>query len=155
LFGPDADRIAASAEFQAALHASQEEESPWQVIPVVTRTDTQDWGASTAAFVSALTEQQPIAVIALDRNTAHLAEQLSLKNFLPVVALSSDHALTSTNIPWIFRLPPDTTPATAMRVIRKAVQQSGVDPFRLRDVLASGAEINGIAFLPGGEPRSQ
>jgi hypothetical protein len=93
--------------------------------------------------------------VALDRNAAHLAEQLALKAFVPVVALSSDKKLTSTNIPWIFRLPPETTPAAALGLLEAAAVRSGANPELLRDVLASGSSISGVAFLPTGEPRGQ
>jgi len=58
-----------------------------------------------------------LAMVALDRNASHLAEQLALKSFVPVVALSSDKTLTSTNVPWIFRLSPETKPAAALRLL--------------------------------------
>ena len=50
-------------------------------------------------------DEHALAIVALDRNASHLSEQLALKSFVPVVALSGDKSLTSTNIPWIFRLP--------------------------------------------------
>ena len=96
-----------------------------------------------------------LAIIALDRNAAHLAEQLALKAFVPVVALSNDKALTSTNVPWIFRLPATTTPAAALRLIEMATEKSGANPEKLRDALASGQSIEGIAFLSTGEPKVQ
>jgi hypothetical protein len=74
---------------------------------------------------------------------------------VPVVALSSDKKLTSTNIPWIFRLPPETTPVAALRLLEAAVVRGGANSERLRDVLASGDDISGVAFLPTGEPRRQ
>jgi hypothetical protein len=89
--------------------------------------------------------------LALDRNSSHLAEQLALKSFVPVLALSSDKSLTANNVPWIFRLEPATTPATALRMLVAAVCRSGANPERLRDVLASGEEIDGVAFLSTGE----
>ena len=45
-----------------------------------------------------------IGVVATDRASAHLAEQIAVKAMFPVVAISSDRTLTSTNVPWIFRL---------------------------------------------------
>ena len=100
-------------------------------------------------------DEHALAIVALDRNAAHLAEQLALKTFVPVVALSSDKKLTSTNVPWIFRLPPETAPAAALRLLEAAAVTSGANPERLRDVLASGDNISGVAFLPTGEPRNQ
>jgi phosphoribosylcarboxyaminoimidazole (NCAIR) mutase len=104
-------------------------------------------------------DEHALAIVATDRDAAHLAEQLALKAFVPVIALSSDKKLTSTNIPWIFRLPPETTPAAALRLLETAAAMSsakgwsGTNPERLRDVLASGDMISGVAFLPTGEPR--
>jgi hypothetical protein len=74
---------------------------------------------------------------------------------MPVVALSSDKKLTSTNVPWIFRLSPETTPAVALRLLEAAVARSGANPERVRNVLASGDDISGFSFLPTGEPRVQ
>ncbi|MGB7548470.1 MAG: hypothetical protein WBM14_12030, partial [Terracidiphilus sp.] len=86
---------------------------------------------------------------------AHLAEQLALKAFVPVVALSNDKELTSTNVPWIFRLPAGTTPEAALRLVEAAAARSGTNPERLRDELASGNAVAGVAFLPTGEPRGK
>jgi len=102
--------------------------------------------------VHALMDEHALAIIALDRDSAHLAEQLALKAFVPVIALSSDKRLTSTNVPWIFRLPPETTPAAALSLLEAAAARSGANAEKLRDVLASGDAISGVAFLPTGEP---
>jgi hypothetical protein len=97
-------------------------------------------------------DEHALAVLALDRDAAHLAEQLALKAFVPVVALSGDKTLTSTNVPWIFRLPPATTPASAVRLLQAAENRSAANPERLRDVLASGQSLSGMAFMSTGEP---
>ena len=60
-------------------------------------------------------DEHASAIIALDRDAAHLAEQLALKAFVPVIALSDDRKLTSTNVPWIFRLPASTALIDAIR----------------------------------------
>jgi phosphoribosylcarboxyaminoimidazole (NCAIR) mutase len=99
-------------------------------------------------------DEHAIAIIALDRDAAHLAEQLALKAFVPVIALSGDKKLTSTNVPWIFRLPSETTPAAALSLLQAAAEKSGANSERLRDVLASGETIAGVAFLQSGEPRA-
>ena len=99
-------------------------------------------------------DEHALAIIALDRDAAHLSEQLALKAFAPVIALSDDKALTSTNVPWIFRLPSDTTPLAALQLLRKAQALSGSNSERLRDILSSGKALDGIAFLPTGEPRN-
>ena len=67
------------------------------------------WGKASNELVRAVYDQNVIAIIALDRASSHLAEQIGVKAFVPVIAVSSDHALTSTNIPWIFRMPEGTT----------------------------------------------
>lgn len=149
LFGPRAAEIAASPEVQAELAFGAAKGRPWKLLPVESG---QNWGAASTALVEALMDQHALAIVALDRNASHLAEQLSLKSFVPVIALSSDKTLTSTNIPWIFRLQPDTTPATALRMLMGAACRSGANPEKLRDVLASGKAIDGFAFLSTGEP---
>jgi hypothetical protein len=72
-----------------------------------------------------------------------------------VVALSDDTSLTSTNVPWIFRLPQKTDPAAALRTIAAAVQHGGANAEKLRDALASGEEMAGAAFFSSGELRGQ
>jgi branched-chain amino acid transport system substrate-binding protein len=151
LFGKDAQAVAQAAECQSTL-AAFTPEHVWQLLPV---SSDQNWGAASTQLVHALMDEHALAVVALDRDAAHLAEQLALKAFVPVVALSGDRTLTSTNVPWIFRLPASTTPAAAIALLHDAEARSGPNPQRLRDVLASGAEIQGIAFLPTGEPRSR
>jgi len=158
LFGPQADRIAQSREMKDAIAAGETSGRDWQLVLV---SSGQNWGAASTQLVRALMDDHVLAVVALDRDSSHLAVQLALKTFVPVVALSSDKTLTAANIPWIFRLPPDTAPVAAVRLIEAATIRGGTNgrnwanPERLRDVLASGNEISGIAFLPTGEPRSQ
>src|ERR1035437_5974391 len=150
LFGPHATDVAQSPEVVAELAANAAKGREWKLVPVAS---DQNWGAASTQLVHALMDEHALAIVALDRNASHLAEQLALKSFVPVVALSSDKALTSTNVPWIFRLPAETTPAFALRLLQRAADRSGANPERLRDVLASGDEVSGVAFLPTGEPR--
>ena len=140
LFGRNAVDLARSS-------APQSDE--WKLLPV---NSGQNWGAATTQLVHAVEEEHPLAILALDRNAAHLAEQLSLKAFVPVIALSDDHALTSTNVPWIFRLPASTGPAEALQILAQAVRTSGRNPERLRAVLASGTTLAGVRFSQTGEP---
>jgi ABC-type branched-subunit amino acid transport system substrate-binding protein len=148
LFGPHADTVATSPEITAQL-AQASSTRAWKIIPVAS---DQNWGAASTQLVHALWDQHAVAILALDRDAAHLSEQLALKAFVPVLALSDDKALTSTNIPWIFRLPATTAPAAAFQLIQQAASHSGPNPERLRDALASGASYSGLAFLPTGEP---
>jgi ABC-type branched-subunit amino acid transport system substrate-binding protein len=142
LFGPQAGDVAQSADAQAAAGG-------WKLVPVDSR---QNWGAASSQLVHALMDEHALAIVALDRDAAHLAEQLALKAFVPVIALSGDKTLTSTNVPWIFRVPPDTKPAAAIQILRVAAVQSGANPERLRDFMASGASLAGVAFQSTGEP---
>jgi branched-chain amino acid transport system substrate-binding protein len=152
LFGPKAAEVAASPEVQAELAFGAAKGRPWKLLPVES---DQNWGAASTALVQALMDDRALAIVALDRNSSHLAEQLALKSFVPVIALSNDKTLTSINIPWIFRLQPDTTPATALRMLVAAVCRSGANPEKLRNVLASGRMIEGATFLPSGEPATR
>ena len=147
LFGPHADAVAQSAEMQAQLRGVIGPGRPWTLLPVAS---DQNWGAASTQLVHALMDEHALAILALDRDAAHLAEQLALKAFVPVVALSEDKMLTSTNVPWIFRLPAATTPPAAIRLIQSAAERSGANPEKLRDVLASGQSIDGVAFLVDG-----
>jgi branched-chain amino acid transport system substrate-binding protein len=143
LFGPHAADAAQALAVRGALDNEQ-----WTALPVAS---DQNWGAATTQLVHALEDGHPLAVVALDRDAAHLAEQLSLKAFVPVVALADDRALTSTNVPWIFRLPAGTDPAQAVRLLGAAARAGGNNPERLRAVLASGAELAGVRFRQTGE----
>src|SRR5581483_10857015 len=94
IFGPQADQVAAALR-----------QAGYQFVGVPSE---QAWGKSSTALVDLVYQQNVIALIATDRASAHLAEQIGVKTFVPILALSADHMLTSANIPWIFRLAPDT-----------------------------------------------
>jgi ABC-type branched-subunit amino acid transport system substrate-binding protein len=149
LFGPRAADVAKSPEVLKELSSAIGASSLWEVVPVPS---DQNWGAASTQLVTALMDQHALAIVALDRDAAHLAEQLALKSFVPVLALSSDKSLTSTNVPWIFRLSPETSAATAIKLLRSAASRSGNNPERLRNELASGSSFEGVAFLTTGEP---
>jgi ABC-type branched-subunit amino acid transport system substrate-binding protein len=144
LFGPHAAALAASADVREALGSEA-----WSVIPVESG---QNWGVAATQLVHALEEEHALAVVALDRDCAHLAEQLALKTFVPVVALADDRTLTSTNVPWIFRLPGSSGAGEAVRVLVAAARTSGENPEKLRAVLASGEKLAGVRFRDTGEP---
>jgi hypothetical protein len=110
------------------------------------------WGKASAALVEAMQDARLIGVIATDRNSSHLAEQIGVKSFIPVVAISSDRSLTSVNIPWIFRLPADTPLDQAVRCLLEASGKAGPNRGRVRDLLASGTSVAGIRFDAAGEP---
>ena len=105
------------------------------------------WGKSSTDLVNLAYRDDLIGLIATDRASAHLAEQIAVKLFFPVIALSDDRNLTSTNIPWIFRLPAGTPLREAVACLRKAADRVGRNRNRIRDYLASAA------FDSTGEPR--
>lgn len=146
---PGQARIVVFGPHAAEIIGTLSQTSRWDLIAV---NSDQNWGAASTQLVHALMDEHALAVIALDRNAAHLAEQLALKTFVPVLALADDQALTSTNVPWIFRLPANTGAAEALRVLIEAASKSGENPERLRATLASGAMLAGVRFSPTGEP---
>jgi branched-chain amino acid transport system substrate-binding protein len=148
LFGSHAAEIAKSDEVARELNAGVVADKQWIALPV---NSDQNWGAASTQLVHALMDDHAVAVVALDRNSSHLAEQLALKTFVPVLALSDDKTLTSVNVPWIFRLPQGTSAVSALRVLKEAVAKVGADPEKVRDLLASGKSLSGIAFLSTGE----
>jgi branched-chain amino acid transport system substrate-binding protein len=152
LFGRHAEAVAQSAAMLGQFRDGGGQGMNWTLLPVAS---DQNWGAASTQLVHALMDEHALAIVALDRDAAHLAEQLALKAFVPVVALSEDKKLTSTNVPWIFRLPAATSPASAIGMLQSASTKSGMSPEKLRDVLASGQSIDGIAFLSTGEPKIQ
>ena len=143
VFGRNATEVAKSVAVQDVLGTA------WDIVPV---NSDQNWGAASTQLVHALMDEHALAMVALDRDAAHLAEQLALKAFVPEIALSDDKALTATNVPWIFRLPASTAPAKAVQMLGVAEAKSGPNSERLRDVLASGQVSEGVAFLSTGEP---
>jgi len=148
LFGPHANDVAQSAEVTAVLKAPTGFDREWQLLPI---DSSQNWGAASTQLVHALVDEHALAIVALDRDAGHVSEQLALKAFVPVVALSDDKSLTSANVPWIFRLPAETAPAAALRLLEQAAHGEA-SPEKLRGSLASGERISGFAFLHTGEP---
>lgn len=110
------------------------------------------WGKSSNDLVKAVYDDRVLAVIALDRASSHLAEQIGVKAFVPVVAISSDHSLTSANIPWIFRLPEGTPLTDAVACLSAAIDRAGANRSGIRATLASGKPLAGVRFASTGEP---
>jgi len=106
------------------------------------------WGQASSELVRLLYEGNAMGIVAVGRNAAHLAEQLAAKAFVPVVAISSDSALTAVNLPWIFRLPAEATLQDAIGTMTAAADQAGPNRGRLRDALAASGR-----FDNRGEPR--
>jgi ABC-type branched-subunit amino acid transport system substrate-binding protein len=149
VFGPHASQIVQSDEVTKAIQSGVE-----PAFELVGIDSEQNWGKSSAQLVQALTEEHAYAILALDRDSAHLSMQLALKCFVPVLALSSDTSLTSTNVPWIFRQGEGTTAQSAIHLLLTAYTQGAKTPDSLRLMLASGNAINGQSFLATGEPVS-
>jgi len=140
VFGPNADKLVAGIK-----------QDGFRLIPVPSE---QNWGKSSTALVNLVYKDKVAGIIATDRASAHLAAQIAVKTFVPVIALSSDKTLTSTNIPWIFRLPPDTPVEEAVRAMVEAVHKGGLDRGAIRTELASGDLIAGkFRFQTTGELR--
>ena len=155
LFGLHAKSVALSAEMQAALKDGKQSGRSWNLIPVEVDENWRgakwpSWTVSTD-LVKALMDDHAVAIVALDRDSGHLAMQLALKSFVPVIALSSDRTLTTTNVPWIFRVPTDMKPSTAVHLVITAAQKGGIHGDGIRQVLASGEPVDGLAFLTNGE----
>lgn len=152
LFGPQATQLAQSPAIRSQLARASEDGRPWILVPV---NSDQQWGAASTQLVHALWDERALAVIALDRNAAHLSEQLALKSFIPVLAISKDKTLTSAAVPWIFRLPEGTLPITALQLLQTVEARSGPNPQEVRNVLSSGSPIDGVAFFSTGDPRGR
>ena len=148
IFGPDAEELATS--LAAAIAACGGRYSLTGVSSNV------HWGKASNELVKLIYDEHALAVITVGRDASHLAEQLALKAFLPVIAISADRSLTSANIPWIFRLPPKTAVANALRLVIDAAEQSGANRQRLREILISRPIYAGKAqFDSTGEMRAR
>jgi len=137
VFGPGAEQLPESLQ-------------GWQLVRI---SSDLPWGKASSELVSAVYDKNVLAIVALDRASSHLAEQIGVKSLVPVVAVSSDHRLTSINIPWIFRLTEGTSVQQAVQTVVAAEQVAGPSRSKIRDELASGKTIAGVAFRTTGEPR--
>jgi len=123
LFGPGADQLAPKLSREGLRVAGVASE--------------QNWGKSSTALVDLIYRPDTIGMIALDRDSAHLAGQIAAKAMLPLIALSSDRTLTGANVPWIFRLDADTQPANAVRRFADAIGQLGPNRALVRNFFAA------------------
>ncbi len=145
VFGPHADEIAQSIAVAKVLRDLSAKGQPISLIAIPSQLS---WGKASDELVKAVYQEHVLALIALDHDSSHLAEQIAVKSFLPVVAISSDRALTSTNIPWIFRLPEGTPVTEAVSSVAAAAKRAGANREKIRDVLASGKQMGGTSFTP-------
>jgi branched-chain amino acid transport system substrate-binding protein len=148
VFGPRAEQTVSSPEIAQILNTSNVSGKSVSLIAIPSATS---WGTASTNLVRAIYHDHVLAVIALDRSSSHLAEQIAVKTFLPVIAISSDRSLTSSNIPWIFRLPEGTPLANAVRTLSAAIEQAGANRGALRAFLASGKSSAGVRFDSAGE----
>ena len=155
VFGPRADEIVHSAEVIRLLGAinGKGQGISGQPISLIGIPSQLSWGKASAELVNAVYRDHALALIALDRPSSHLAEQIAVKSFIPVVAISSDRALTTTNIPWIFRLPEGTPIEQALRSLAEAINRVGPNREKIRNLLASGKRVAGANFESTGELR--
>ena len=150
VFGPQADKAVHSPEVEKAVNALNAASQHLSLVAIPSETS---WGKASNDLVKAVYNDHVLALIALDRDASHLAEQIGVKSFVPVVAISSDRALTSTNIPWIFRLPAGAPLDQAVKCLAAAITQAGPNRSRIRDTLASGRPFAGIQFDSTGETK--
>ena len=148
VFGPYADELVRSNEVSKLLSSLSSTGRKFSLVPI---SSEAAWGKASNDLVNAVYQDHVLALIALDRPSSHLAEQIAVKSFVPVIAISSDRALTSTNIPWIFRFPEGTTPEEAVKCISAAIAQAGPNRSSIREVLASGKTLAGVRFESTGE----
>jgi len=147
IFGPDAARLAASLAPTIEAYSG-----PYALIAVPSDVP---WGKASQDLVKLIYEDQALALIATDRNSSHLAEQLAVKAFAPLIAVSADHSLTSVNIPWVFRVPPDISVREALQCLLDATEKAGANRGRLRETLASGIQLGKLQFASNGELRTR
>ena len=148
VFGPHAVEVVRSTEILRLLNTFNGAGKRLSLIAIPSETS---WGKASDDLVKAVYQGHVLALIALDRPSSHLAEQIGVKAFVPVVAISADRTLTSTNIPWIFRLPEGTPLQLALRSLSIAIDQAGPNRARIRQFLASGTPVAGVRFDSTGE----
>jgi ABC-type branched-subunit amino acid transport system substrate-binding protein len=146
IFGPHAEEVTHSPELVSLLNRTEGKPVSLIAIP----SDVQ-WGKASDELIKAVYQDRVAAIIALDRDSSHLAEQIGVKSFVPVIAISSDRALTTTNIPWIFRLPQGAPIQQAVRVVIIAAAKVGPNRSAIRETLASGKSLAGVRFESTGE----
>lgn len=66
------------------------------------------WSAGSQEMIRFAYQDNVVAVITYLSAASHIAEQIALKTYLPVITpVATDTTLTHARVPWIFRLPPD------------------------------------------------
>jgi hypothetical protein len=138
LFGPGAEAIAPNLS-----------RAGYEVVGI---SSEAAWGKASNELVKLVYDPDAIGVVATDRASAHLAEQIAVKALIPVMAISNDRALTSANVPWIFRLEAGTAAEDAIRCLSEAASLAGGNREAIRAYLASGSLLAGrFSFASTGE----
>jgi branched-chain amino acid transport system substrate-binding protein len=132
VFGPSADRAAASPVL--AKYGGR--------YSVATVSSDAPWGKASSALVKLIYSDHAVGLIATDRNASHLAEQLAVKAFVPLIAISGDKTLTSVNIPWIFRMPAGTPVSSALECLLDAAERSAGSREEIRAALAASSRFD-------------
>jgi ABC-type branched-subunit amino acid transport system substrate-binding protein len=148
VFGPQAEQAVGAVEIKALAKELIPRGTRFSLIGI---SSESSWGKASNQLIHAVYQDRVLGIIALDRASSHLAEQIGTKAFVPVIALSSDRVLTSTNIPWIFRMPATTRLEDAIRCLAAAVVSAGPNRERIRALLGSGVPVAGVRFRPSGE----
>lgn len=149
IIGPHADEALKSPEVSHLVEEMTRDHHNVSLVPIPSEAS---WGKASNDLVNAVYHEHAVAIIATDRPSSHLAEQIGVKSFVPVIAISSDRMLTSTNIPWIFRLPEGTTLLQALQTLKEGIDRVGTNREALRHLLASGKALAGNRFAANGEP---
>jgi len=123
IFGPDAERVVTRISPMLAPYHGR-----YTLIAV---NSDVPWGKASNGLVKLIYDQEVLGLIATDRNSSHLAEQLAAKSFVPLIAVSADHTLSSVNIPWVLRLPAETSLEDALSRFLAAAEKSGPNRGRL------------------------
>jgi branched-chain amino acid transport system substrate-binding protein len=148
VFGPHANEVVQSNQISKLLNNLNAGGKNFSLVAIPSESA---WGKASNDLVNAVYQDHVLAVITLDRASSHLAEQIAVKSFVPVLAISADRSLTSTNIPWIFRLAEGTSLEDAVNCLSVAMAQAGPNRSGIREVLASGKTLAGIRFQSTGE----
>jgi len=148
VFGPHANEVVQSDQISKLLSNLNAAGKNFSLVAIPSESA---WGKASNDLVNAVYQDHVLALIALDRASSHLAEQIAVKSFVPVLAISADRSLTSTNIPWIFRLAEGTSLEDVVNCLSVAIAQAGPNRSGIREVLASGKTLAGIRFQSTGE----
>jgi hypothetical protein len=140
IFGPDAEKVASTIHIPGYKIAGVSSDVPW--------------GKASTELVKLVYDPAIIGLVAVGREQAHLAEQLAVKTFVPVLAISDDRSLTSANVPWIFRLGSEVPAQDAVECLAAAAGRAGPNRRWVRDLFASGEPVaRKYSFTANGDER--